>query len=694
MADMLSLLQDRFAQALEKALGVPYAQTDPLLRPATHPQFGDYQANLAMGLAKTLGMKPREVAEKIVRQLVWEDVCEEPPGIAGPGFINLKIKPSFLARQVETILSDDCLGVAKPVHPQVVVVDYSGPNVAKDMHVGHLRSTVIGDALARVLAFQGHRVIRQNHLGDWGTQFGRVILGLWYEAAARHNNTESQLKQWMDEVKAIPKGDPLESAEQRSMRLELETTLLSALAKWHQERLDADPDGDLYFEKYVESSFPDIERLQELYAFATSVTGLEAATFDAFQIDHPIHKKMRYDRIPSLIATFVQKHKAIQRNQQEGRAWEKTCEQTKEHCQSLYKRLQVSLTDDDVAPESLYNEDLPGVVSELEQKGLATRSDGAVCVFPPGFVNEEGQPLPLIIQKSDGGYLYATTDLAALKYRVEELHAQRIIYVTDARQKQHFAMVFKTAELAGWLHPVGNARLSRPVAKRRDDGRGSETIDTVRLEHVPFGTVLGEDGKPFKTRSGDTVKLVDLLDEAQQRAMAIVLQKSPEMSEDDRNSIAQAVGIGAIKYADLCNDRIKDYVFSWDRMLSFDGNTAPYLQNAYVRIRSIFRKAGGPGSHAPWRIVQLSEPAEKSLALMLLQFPAAVAGVAEALEPHRLCTYLYELASTYHQFYEKCPVLAAADDSTRQTRLALCEATARTLRKGLELLGIQVIERM
>ncbi len=608
MADMLRLLQDRFAQALTKAFGPEHAQTDPLLRPAANAQFGDYQANLAMGLAKTLGTKPRDVAVKIVEHLQWEDVCEEKPGVAGPGFINLKIKASFLAQQLAGLLGDERLGVAEPRQTMKVVVDYSGPNVAKEMHVGHLRSTVIGDAIARVLEFVGHEVIRQNHLGDWGTQFGMLI-------------------EYMIDVGA-------------------------------QTRLEDTSAGGL------ELVIPQIRDLNTFYQQAKAK--FDNATDFATRARNRVVKLQGGD-------------------QQTIDLWHELVDISKAHFELAYEQLNIQLTDADIRAESFYNDQLPGVVRELEEKGLAKVSEGAVCVFVPGFVNEEGQPLPLIVRKSDGGYLYATTDLAALKYRVENLQAQRIIYVTDARQKQHFAMVFKTAELAGWVKP--------------GDGAVSAHLFAARLDHVPFGTVLGEDGKPFKTRSGDTVKLADLLEEAHQRALTVVTQKNSELPEGERNDIAHAVGIGAIKYTDLCNDRIKDYVFSWERMLAFDGNTAPYLQNAYVRIRSIFRKAGKAqawpclGFENTDKLI-ITEPAEKNLTLKLLQFPVAVAGVAESLEPHRLCTYLYELAATYHQFYEKCPVLTAPDDATRDSRMALCAVTAKTLQKGLELLGIQVVEQM
>lgn len=565
-------------------MGDQHADVDPQIRTSQNEKFGDFQANLAMGLAKLVGGKPRDIAEKIVAALPWRGVCAEQPSIAGPGFINIRLDRGFLERSIAEVAKDDRLGVPRVAKPQTVVIDYSGPNVAKEMHVGHLRSSVIGDAIARLLDFQGQRVIRQNHLGDWGTQFGMLIEYLIERDAAGR-----------------PPAADLNSEYQAAKR-----------------RFDEDP------------------------AFAERARG----------------------RVVSLQAGDAE---AL-------RYWGRLIDDSRRAFNAVYRRLNVSLGDGDIRAESAYNPLLADTVAELERLGLTKMSDGAACVFLPGFAAENGDPLPLIIRKSDGGYLYATTDLAALRYRVRELHAARIIYVTDARQKQHFAMVFKTAELAGWLNAGGS---------------------TVKLEHMPFGSVLGEDGKPFKTRSGETVKLADLLNEAEERALKVVTGKSPELSSEERKTIAHAVGIGAIKYADLSSDRIKDYVFNWDRMLSFDGNTAPYLQNAVVRIRSIFRKAKAQGlpDHAA-AVILLGDPAERALALRILQFPGVVEQVAQSLEPHRLCTYLFELASQYHQFYERCPVITAPDDATRGSRLALSALTDRVLVQGLDLLGIAAVDRM
>ncbi|MEX0741380.1 MAG: arginine--tRNA ligase, partial [Phycisphaeraceae bacterium] len=467
--------------------------------------------------------------------------------------------------------------------------------VAKEMHVGHIRSTVIGDAVVRTLAFQGHDVIRQNHVGDWGTQFGMLI----------------------------------ESVLQRG---------------W------AKPDGQ---------GKTDIGDLNRFYQEA----------------------KRQFDADPDFADRARRRVVLLQQgDEQTLNIWRYLVEQSKHHFRAIYDRLDVTLTEDDIRPESFYNDQLPDVVTELENKGLAEQSDGAVCIFMPQFLGTDDKPLPLIIRKQGGGFLYATTDLAAVRHRIRDLHADRVIYVTDARQKQHFAMFFEAARLAGW-------------------------VEGVRLDHVVFGTILGEDNKPFKTRSGETVRLVDLLDEAEQRAAGIIAEKNPDLDESERQQVAHVVGIGAVKYGDLSSDRVKDYVFSWDRMLAMDGNTAPYLQYAYTRIRSIQRKAaeagaapaaaGANGFEIAGESVQgVTHDAERALVLKLTQFASVVDAVGEHLEPHRMCTYLFDLATTFSSFYERCPVLRADSPTQICTRLALCELTADTLKQALNLLGIDVLERM
>jgi arginyl-tRNA synthetase len=568
MPDPQVVLTSALAAAIDRAFGAGAAGADPVVRPVANSRFGDYQANGAMALAKRLDMPARDVAEAIVAVADLGGVCKAVE-VAPQGFVNLTLDDSWLAAQVATLLGDDRLGVAPASRPETVVVDYSSPNLAKEMHIGHLRSTVIGDALARVLAFLGHRVIRQNHVGDWGTQFGMLV-------------------EYLAETGWSADGDRREISD------------LNELYREAQSRFESDP------------GFADRARLR-----VVALQGGDSATLAL---------------------------------------WRALVLESERHFEAVYDRLGVLLTPEDVRGESFYNEQLSSVADELESTGVAVIDDGALCVFPPGFLGREGEPLPLIIRKSDGGFGYAATDLAA---------------VVDARQSQHFAMVFAVARMAGW---VG---------------------DGDRLEHVPFGTILGSDGRPYRTRSGDTVKLADVLDEAVERAAAIVAEKNPDLSADGQAVVAAAVGIGAVKYADLSSDRVKDYVFDWDRMLSFDGNTAAYLQNAYVRIRSIFRRAEAPtpsASEVP--VIDLARPEERALALALLRLSSVVEGTADALAPHKLCGYLFDLAQDFTAFYEHCPVVRAETEELRRSRLVLCELTARVLSVGLGLLGIETVEQM
>lgn len=584
MADVLDILRRRFSQAFAAVLGEEFRSFDPAIRPAGNAAFGDYQANFAMALAKRTSRKPRDLAQAVVDATLLSEICSKVE-VAGPGFVNLHLREDFLSQQLTSIAGEGNLGVSRATVSLKVVVDYSSPNVAKEMHVGHLRSTIIGDAIARVLDFLGHAVTRQNHLGDWGTQFGMLIEHMLDLGGAR--STQSI-------------GD------------------LNTLYQESKRKFDADP------------AFAERARLR--------VVALQAGE-------------------PATLAL-----------------WTQLVAQSQQHFARVYARLGVLLSESDIRGESFYNPMLSDVVDQLRKQDALRTSDGAEVVYPEGFKDRDGNPLPLIVRKSDGGYLYATTDLAAARFRIHQLSARRIIYVTDARQSQHFAMVFQTLRQLGWA----------PAE--------------VALEHVPFGTILGKDNKPFKTREGGTVRLSDLLDEAVQRARQIIAEKNPDMPEDQRERVATVVGIGAVKYADLSSDRIKDYVFDWDRMLAMEGNTAPYLQNAYVRIQSIRRKAAqeagaGAAGETAAVAIRITEAAEKALGLKLLQFSGAVQGVADALEPHRLCTYLHELATSFHQFYELCPVLKAEPDA-RQSRLALCSLTARVLQQGLALLGIGVVEQM
>jgi arginyl-tRNA synthetase len=575
MADPIVQLEPVFGAAIVAAFGDEYEDVDPMLRPS---QFADFQINAALGLAKRLQQKPRDVAAKIVEHLTADDAVEKTE-IAGPGFINVTLRSDYLAAQLASVFDADSLGVAAADPRDTVVIDYSSPNVAKEMHVGHLRSTIIGDALARVFEARGHIVIRQNHLGDWGTPFGMLIEHLL---------------------------DGGSDAEQHSV------SDLNAFYKAAREKFDADP------------AFADRARKR--------VVMLQAGDDDTLAL------------------------------------WRKLVDASKRYFASVYELLGVALDNADIAGESLYNSMLASTIERLERKGLAVESDGAICVFPDGFKGRDDAPLPLIIKKQDGGYGYATTDVAAIRYRIEKLGGTRLIYVVGTPQSQHLAMLFKTAEMAGWLVPP------------------------VRAEHVSFGSVLGSDGKMFKTRAGETTRLIDLLQEAVTRAEAVVLEKNPEMDAKSRSAIAHAVGVGAVKYADLSSDRIKDYTFDYGRMLSFEGNTAPYLQYAHARIRSIFRKAGAEPARA--EAIRVAAAEERALALQLLKYPTVVQEVEETLQPHKLCTYLYELATTFMSFYESCPVLKADSDAEKASRLALSDLSARVLAAGLSLLGIEAPDQM
>ena len=576
--DPRTVLGARLQAAVAKAFGADHAAVDPMVR---RSERADFQADLAMGMAKALKRAPRQVAEAVVAAADLADVCERVE-IAGPGFINLTLKMPFIERGLAELARDERLGVPAARVKDRVVIDYSAPNVAKEMHVGHLRSTIIGDALARLLEFAGHEVIRQNHIGDWGTPFGMLIEHLL---------------------------DVGEAGAQASMG-ELGDFYRAARAKF-----DADP-------KFADRAR---ERVVLLQAGDARTLAL----------------------------------------------WRQLVELSKQYFSSVYERLGVSLRNDDVAGESSYNAALADVAAELERKGLASINDGALCAFPPGFTNRENEPLPLIVRKQDGGYGYGATDLAALRYRTQTLRATRLLYVVGSPQAQHLAMVLAVGAQAGWLAPP------------------------ARAEHVAFGSILGADKKMYKTRAGDTVRLTDLLDEAVERAEAELLRRNPDGDAAARRALAPEIGIGAIKYADLSNDRIKDYVFDWDRMLAAEGRTGPYLQYAHARICSILRKGpDGGAKRKPDAAITLAEPPERKLALELLDFGSAVFEAGETLHPHRLCGYLHDLATAYTVFYERCPVLKAPDETTRASRLALCELTARVLARGLGLLGIAAPERM
>ena len=630
---------EREAQAAFAAAGI--ADSPVVLQPTKNAEHGDFQINGVMGAAKKAKQNPRELAQKVAEVLADNAVIESAE-VAGPGFINLRLRPEFLAQNIQTALNDARFGVAKTDKPQTVVIDYSSPNLAKEMHVGHLRSSIIGDSISRVLEFMGNTVIRQNHVGDWGTQFGMLVAYL--------------------------------------------------------------------VEQQKDNAAFELADLEQFYRAA----------------------KVRFDEDPAFADTAREYVVKLQGGDETVLAlWKQFVDISLSHAQAVYDTLGLKLRPEDVAGESTYNDDLQPVVDDLVQKGLAVEDDGAKVVFLDEFKNKEGEPAAFIVQKQGGGFLYASTDLACLRYRVGTLHADRLLYVVDHRQALHFEQLFTTSRKAGYLP------------------------EDVKAEFIGFGTMMGKDGKPFKTRSGDTVKLVDLLDEAINRAEQVVKEKNPKWQlttelEDglkkissltnsdnlknklkynlenkkleitlendvvyhlpidkidkivrgaeeytdtalsDAEKIARVVGIGAVKYADLSKNRTSDYVFDWDAMLSFEGNTAPYLQYAYTRVQSVFRKAGEWDATAP---TVLTEPLEKQLAAELLKFEDVLQSVADTAYPHYLAAYLYQIATLFSRFYEACPILKS-EGATRNSRLQLAKLTGDTLKQGLELLGIDVLDVM
>ncbi|EOB4970586.1 arginine--tRNA ligase [Vibrio fluvialis] len=573
-----ALINDKVSQALEAA-GAP-AGSPAAVRQSAKPQFGDYQANGVMGVAKQLGTNPREFAQKVIDVLDLDGIVSKTE-IAGPGFINIFLSEEFLAKQADAALADERLGVAQEAQ-QTIVADYSAPNVAKEMHVGHLRSTIIGDAVVRTLEFLGHKVIRANHIGDWGTQFGMLIANL-------------------------------ERVQQESGEVSMELSDLEAFYRESKKLYDEDAE-------FAERARNYVVKLQG---------------GDAFCLD----------------------------------MWKKLVDVTMIQNQRNYDRLNVSLTRDDVMGESMYNDMLPGIVADLKEKGLAQEDDGAQVVFLEEFKNKDGEPMGVIIQKRDGGFLYTTTDIACAKYRYETLGADRVLYFIDSRQHQHLMQAWTIVRKAGYVP------------------------EAVTLEHHAFGMMLGKDGRPFKTRAGGTVRLADLLDEAEERAKALIESKNPDLDADEKAEIATTVAMAAVKYADLSKHRTTDYVFDWDNMLAFEGNTAPYMQYAYTRVASIFAKAGVSPDNLTGDI-KITEEKEKALIAKLLQFEEAVQSVSREGQPHILCSYLFELAGQFSSFYEACPILIAEDESVKQSRLKLAALTAKTIKQGLSLLGINTLERM
>jgi len=561
------------------AAGLPEG-TNPAISLSNRPQFGDYQANGVMGAAKKLKTNPRELATKVVENLDLSGIADKVE-LAGPGFINIHLSQTWLASQLNAITQDSHIGVTQRSNPQTVVVDYSAPNLAKEMHVGHLRSTIIGDAVVRALEFRGDKVIRQNHMGDWGTQFGMLIAHLSDKLAGN----------------------------------EVAETALSDLENFYRE-------AKVRFDN--EEGFADRAR--------ADVVKLQSGDADSAKL------------------------------------WKQFIDISIAHSEEIYSKLNVSLKRSDIMGESAYNDDLSAVIDELMAKEIAVEDQGAKVVFIDEMANKDGEPSVFIVQKSGGGFLYATTDLSACRYRSGKLAADRIIIFTDARQSLHFKQVELVARKANLL----------PAH--------------VGYDHCPFGMMMGDDGKPFKTRTGGTIKLAELLDEAVSRASDLIKEKNPEINADDLAEISAKVGIGAVKFADLSKNRTSDYIFNWKTMLSFEGATAPYLQYAYSRIQSIFVKAGVTQTQAN---IDIIEPQEKALALKILQLEDVIDAVISECTPNLLCNYLYELASLYMSFYEACPILKEGiSDEVKASRLALCQVVAQTLKQGLDVLGIDVMDRM
>ncbi|HHF3823011.1 arginine--tRNA ligase [Haemophilus influenzae] len=573
-----SILSDKIKQAMVTA-GADQS-CDALVRQSGKPQFGDYQANGIMAAAKKLGLNPREFAQKVLDNLQLSDIAEKLE-IAGPGFINIFLNPTWLTTEISAALSHKNLGI-QATNKQTVVIDYSSPNVAKEMHVGHLRSTIIGDAVARTLEFLGHNVIRANHVGDWGTQFGMLIA---------------------------------------------------------------------YLEKMQNEHASEME-LQDLEAFYREAK-------KHYDEDEIFAEKAR---------NYVVK---LQGGDEYCRAmWKRLVDITMQQNQHNYDRLNVTLTEKDVMGESLYNPMLPSIVEDLKKQGLAVENDGALVVYLDEFKNKDGDPMGVIVQKKDGGFLYTTTDIAAAKYRYETLKANRALVFSDTRQSQHMQQAWLITRKAGYVP------------------------DSFSLEHKNFGMMLGKDGKPFKTRTGGTVKLADLLNEAIERATVLINEKNTNLSNDEKQAVIEAIGIGSVKYADLSKNRTTDYVFDWDNMLSFEGNTAPYMQYAYTRIRSIFNKTEINSTALLAAPLTIKDDKERTLAIKLLQFEEAVQTVGKEGTPHVLCAYLYELAGIFSSFYEHCPILNAEDEAVKLSRLKLALLTEKTLKQGLELLGIKTVEKM
>lgn len=653
----LSLLRSRLATALAP-LGEDVAPLLEMVKPSGDPKFGDYQANFAMPLGGKLGKPPREVATQIVESMDVSDFCEEPE-IAGPGFINLRLRDDWITAQLNAALADERLGIEPAADAKTYVIDYSAPNVAKPMHVGHIRSTVIGDALARTLRFLGHQVITDNHIGDWGTQFGMIIYGYknFVDREAFEASAVTELARLYRLVNSL--------VDYHRIPAQL-TTAAEKIAQL--EELIADADAQSPTDKKEEKKLAKARRrldsqLADARKEQESLTSKKAAV----EADPQLAELAAAH--PEIGARALDETAALHSGDAENQSlWKEFLPPCLEDIERIYRRLGVSF--DHTLGESFYHDRLAAVVADLRDKNLAQQSDGAVCVF------NEGQPAPMIVQKQDGAFLYATTDLATIQYRVETWQPHEVLYVVDHRQSLHFDQLFATAGRWGY--------------------------ESLGLQHIKFGTVLGDDGRPFKTRSGDTVGLDGLLDEAIKKAHAVVSAgddakpNGAELSADDRERISRVVGIAALKYADLSQNRESDYVFSYDKMLALNGNTATYMQYAYARVRNIFARGevDPEALRAAGAKIVVASAAERALGIELLRFSEALDETVADYRPNHLTSYLFELANRFSTFYNDCPVLKAETTEQRDSRLLLCDLTARTLRTGLSLLGIDVVEKM
>ncbi len=656
--NILTELRSRFRTALDGLIDDPTDLLD-MIRPSQDSKFGDYQANCAMPLGNRLGKPPRDIAASIIERLDVADMCDEPE-IAGPGFINLRLKTNWLIQQLARMVGDQRLDIQTVEQPRTFVIDYSSPNVAKPMHVGHIRSTVIGDALTRTLRFLGHKVISDNHLGDWGTQFGMIIYGYkhFVDREAFANAPVAELTRLYKYVNRLidyhnaKTGQPSveESIIQRAIEVAEQQSKLAT--------------GDKTADKKARKALP---KLVDKLCETCVKRDLLKDVINSVETDQQIFEiaKKHKNIAQAVLDETAKLHAGDEENL---RLWHEFLPHCRNEIERVYQRLDIEF--DYEHGESFYHDRLADVVATLQGRNIATESEGAICVFMDGF------DTPMIVRKKDGAFLYATTDLATIQHRMEDWHPDAILYVVDHRQSEHFEKLFAAAKLLGY--------------------------DNVEFQHVRFGTVMGEDGKPYKTRSGDTVGLEGLLDDAVARALQVVSENDdrkptgPELSQDDRQHVADVVGHAAIKYSDLSHNRTSDYMFSWEKMLAMQGNTGAYMQYSYARMRSIFAKGeiDIESLRSSGKPIELGHPMERALAMELVRFHQALDDTVEDYRPNQLTSYLFTLADSFNKFYDKCKVLKAETDESRDGRLLLCDLTGRTIKQGLALLGISVVNKM